>query len=39
MSTKAAKIGTSNNNGTAWFGPYGTIHPGSYTGNVPYESI
>ena len=31
MSTKAAKIGTSNNNGTAWFGPYGTIHPGSYT--------
>lgn len=31
MSTKAARIMTSNNSGTAWFGPYGTIHPGSYT--------
>ena len=31
MSTKAARITTSNSNGTAWFGPYGTIHPGSYT--------
>jgi hypothetical protein len=31
ISTKAARIMTSNNNGTAWFGPYGTIHPGSYT--------
>ena len=31
MSTKAARITTSNNNGTAFFGPYGTIHPGSYT--------
>ena len=31
ISTKAAKIGTSNNSGTAWFGPYGSIHPGSYT--------
>ena len=31
MSTKAARIMTSNNSGTAWFGPYGSIHPGSYT--------
>ena len=31
MSTKAARIMTSNNSGTAWFGPYGAIHPGSYT--------
>tara|TARA_B100000003_G_scaffold178835_1_gene169159 strand:+ start:1073 stop:2482 length:1410 start_codon:yes stop_codon:yes gene_type:complete len=31
MSTKAARITTSNNNGTAFFGPYGGIHPGSYT--------
>ena len=31
MSTKAGRITTSNNNGTAWFGPYGAMHPGSYT--------
>ena len=31
ISTKAARIMTSNNSGTAWFGPYGAIHPGSYT--------
>ena len=31
MSTKAARITTSNSSGTAWFGPYGAMHPGSYT--------
>ena len=31
MSTKAARITTSNNSGTAFFGPYGAMHPGSYT--------
>ena len=31
MSTKAARISTSNSSGTAWFGPYGSMHPGSYT--------
>ena len=31
MSTKAARIMTSNNSGTAFFGPYGVIFPGSYT--------
>ena len=31
ISGRAARISTSNNSGTAFFGPYGAIHPGSYT--------
>ena len=31
VSGRALRITTSNNNGTMFFGPYGDIHPGSYT--------